>query len=323
MEAGGNEQGAEAEGGAAARAASFAETLAATWNFGDPGQSESKFLQLAEQLAQQGDRSGQLQALTQVARARGLQRHFDQGHALLDEIALELERQPPVVRVRYLLERGRLFNSGGSPEQALPPFEQAWELGQSAQLDALAVDAAHMLAIVQLATPDRAIAWNETALALARASRERRARLWLGSLLNNQGWSCFDKKEYERALLLFQEAHEFRLEQDQTQPGAGAATRIAAWCVARALRALGRIEEALQQQSELARQWEAAGSSSGYVFEELGEGLLAQGQPELAATQFARAHALLAKDAQFVQHNAARFERIARLAEGGGGVAVG
>jgi hypothetical protein len=53
-------------------------------------------------------------------------------------------------------------------------------------------------------------------------------------------------------------------------------------------RALGRIEEALQQQTDLARQWEAAGASSGYGFQELGEGLLAQGQPELAAPRIAR-----------------------------------
>jgi tetratricopeptide (TPR) repeat protein len=314
MGTGGEEQGTNAEGGAAA----LAELLATTWNFSEPRQSEARFLQLAEELARRGDRCGQLQALTQAARARGLERRFAEGHELLDEFAAELELQPAVVRVRSLLERGRLFNSAGAREQALPLFERAWELGRSAQLDALAVDAAHMIAIVHLATPERAIEWNETALALARASRERRARLWLGSLLNNQGWSYFEQKEYQRALALFQEAYEFRREQDPAQPGAGAAQRIAAWCVARALRALGRVEEALARQTELAREWEAAGSSSGYVFEELGECLLAQGQPELAAAQFAHAHALLSKDAQFVLDEAARLERIAALAQSRG-----
>ncbi|MEO8183630.1 MAG: hypothetical protein ABI895_32765 [Deltaproteobacteria bacterium] len=321
MGTGGEEQGANAEGGPTARDTAagdtaLAETLATTWNFSDPRQSELRFLQLAEQLARQGDRSGQLQALTQVARARGLDGRFAEGHELLDGLAAEIDRQPPVVRVRYLLEQGRLFNSDGAQEQARPLFEQAWEVGRSAQLDALAVDAAHMLAIVQRAAPHRAIEWNETALALARASRERRARLWLGSLLNNQGWSYFDRNEHERALALFQEALDFRLEQDQAQPGAGAATRIAGWCVARALRALGRSEEALARLTELARAWEVAGSSDGYVLEELGECLLAQGKPELAAREFARAHALLVKDAQFVRDNAARLERIAGLAAG-------
>jgi len=313
---GDEEQGANAEGGLAADDTALAETLATTWNFSDPRQSEIRFLELAEELARQGDRAGQLQALTQVARARGLDGRFAEGHELLDGFAAEIDRQPPVVRVRYLLEQGRLFNSDGALEQALPLFEQAWEVGRSAQLDALAVDAAHMLAIVQRAAPHRAIEWNETALALARASRERRARRWLGSLLNNQGWFYFDRDEYERALALFQEALEFRLEQDQAQPGAAAATRIAGWCVARALRALGRSEEALARLSALAREWEAAGSSDGYVFEELGECLLAQGKPEPAAREFARAHALLVNNAQFVRDNAARLERIAGLAAG-------
>jgi tetratricopeptide (TPR) repeat protein len=277
---------------------------------------ELRFLQLAQELGRQGDRFGQLQALTQVARARGLDRRFAEGHQLLDGLAAEIDRQPPAVRVRCLLEQGRLFNSDGAQAQALPLFEQAWEVARSAQLDALAVDAAHMLAIVHRGAPERAIEWNETALALARSSHERRARLWLGSLLNNQGWSCFERKEYDRALALFQEALAFRLAQDQAQPGAGAATRIAGWCVARVLRALGRTEEALARLGELAREWEVAGSSSGYVFEELGECLLAQGKPELASQQFARAHALLVRDAQFVRDNAARLERIAGLAQG-------
>jgi hypothetical protein len=82
------------------------------------------------------------------------------------------------------------------------------------------------------------------------------------------------------------------------------------------LRALGRSAEALARLSALAREWEAAGSSDGYVFEELGECLLAQGKPEPAAREFARAHALLVNNAQFVRDNAARLERIARLAAG-------
>jgi tetratricopeptide (TPR) repeat protein len=305
------------DGTNASREQPLAERIASTWNFGDPRASEAQFLALVEQLAQRGDAAGRAQALTQVARARGLDRRIPEGHRTLDALEAELGEQPPVVRVRFLLERGRLFNSAGAPLEARPLFEQAWELGRSAGLDALAVDAAHMVAITHLSEPAQAIAWNDTALELARASRERRARLWLGSLLNNQGWSYFERHEYDRALALFQEAYEFRVQQDTEQPSNGAGRRIAAWCVARALRALGRLDEALARQTQLAEEWEAAGSGDGFVFEELGECHFARGQSELAASYFVRAHALLSKNADFVAEHAARLERIARL----GGVA--
>ena len=35
-----------------------------------------------------------------------------------------------VVEIRYLLERGRVLNSSGQPEQTVPLFKQAVEIGQ-------------------------------------------------------------------------------------------------------------------------------------------------------------------------------------------------
>jgi len=50
--------------------------------------------------------------------------------------------------VRYLLERGRTFNSAGEKDRARPLFVQAWEIAGAAGLEGLAVDAAHMVPIV-------------------------------------------------------------------------------------------------------------------------------------------------------------------------------
>jgi tetratricopeptide (TPR) repeat protein len=299
------------EGREAAEAA-LAETIATTWNFADPRASEARFSELAERLLASGDPAGSWQALTQVARARGLDRRFSEGHQALDSFAALLKEAPPAVRVRVLLERGRLYNSSGEPERARPLFEQAWELGKAAGLDALAVDAAHMVALTYLSSPEQAIKWNDIALAYARASAQPRARLWLGSLLNNQGWSYFDRGDYARALALFEEAYEERVQRD----GSGArspATRIAAWAVARVLRAMGQLEQALARQTELEREWQAAGSESGFVLEEIGECQLALGAPQRAAPYFSRAHALLSQDAQFAANNVARLQRLAQL----------
>jgi hypothetical protein len=76
---------------------------------------------------------------------------------------------------------------------------------------------------------------------------------------------------------------------------------------------MGQLEQALARQKELEREWQAAGSESGFVLEELGECHLALGAPERAAAYFARAHALLVEDANFAANDAERLERLAQL----------
>jgi hypothetical protein len=112
----------------------------------------------------------------------------------LDEAEALLPGNAPVARVRYLLERGRTFNSSKAPEKAKPLFQEAWDLARKEGLDFYAVDAAHMMGIVE--APDRA--WNEKALEAAERSRDSKARKWLGALYNNMGWSALDKKDYEK-----------------------------------------------------------------------------------------------------------------------------
>ena len=111
--------------------------------------------------------------------------------------------------------------------------------------DAAAVDAAHMLAIAA-ESQDETIRWNERALELAEASDDERAQRWRASLLNNLGWARHDGGDYETALDLFEQALAERQKRGPNQE-----TRIARWCVARCLRSLGRLEEALAQQREL------------------------------------------------------------------------
>jgi len=72
---------------------------------------------------------------------------------------------PARVRIRSLLERGRLRRSGGDPEASVEPFAAAWELASAFGEDGLAVDEAHMLAIVD--APPGSDAWHARALALA------------------------------------------------------------------------------------------------------------------------------------------------------------
>jgi tetratricopeptide (TPR) repeat protein len=179
----------------------------------------------------------------------------------------------------------------------------AWEIARAAGEDGLAVDAAHMLGIVE--QPEVARTWNERAMELARSSDDPTARRWVASLANNMGWAAHDAGSYEKALALFELALEERRARGESTP-----LRIARWSVARCLRSLGRADEALAIQRELLAELDASGVTDGYVPEEIAECLLALERPDEARPFFARAHAELSTDAWFVE---AEPDRLARL----------
>src|SRR5262245_52421710 len=141
------------------------------WEYADPALSEERFR--AALGSATGDRH--LELVTQIARTYSLRGRFDEAHALLDEVERQLAEAGQRPHIRYLLERGRTFNSSGKQEQARLLFAAAWEQAQAAGEEGLAVDAAHMLAITYSGTPD-AIAWNQRGLDIARSSTDHKAR---------------------------------------------------------------------------------------------------------------------------------------------------
>lgn len=270
------------------------------WNFDDPAGTEQTFLALLPDASDEP--VVRLQLLTQIARTQALQKRYAAAHATLDEVEEELATvEAPVVAVRYLLERGRLLNTSGHPADAQPLFVRAWELGREAGEDGFAVDAAHMVAIVE--EPGAAIEWNLRALELARSSDDPRATKWRGSLLNNLGWTYHARGEFERALPLFEDAVAVRETQGVELP-----LRIARWCVARTLRSLGRTEEALTAQRAL--EPGATGAHEGYVTEEIAECLEELGRSEEARPYFRKAWEILVKDPWLPESEPERLERL-------------
>lgn len=270
------------------------------WNYNDPAGTEARFRELLPE-AEPGS-SYHLQLLTQIARALGLQSRFAAAHLLLDEVEAQADSES-LVLVRLLLERGRAFNSAGQPQQAVPLFQQAAALGEKLQVDFYTVDALHMLGIA--APPAERLDWNRQAIQAAEGSSDPHARRWLASLYNNTGWTLFDTGHYQQALDLFEKAVSERQQMDNEEN-----LRIARWCVARTLRALGEPGRALVIQRELAED----GPGDGFIEEELGECLLALDQPEIARRHFARAYDLLSQLEWVAQDE----QRMARLKELGG-----
>jgi tetratricopeptide (TPR) repeat protein len=285
-------------------AALDAAWLDRAWDFDRPAESEVRFR--AELAVLPPGSSARLELLTQVARAQGLQREFDAAHATLDAVERALPGSSDRVAIRYLLERGRVFNSARQSERAVPLFRAALERARAADEDFLAIDAAHMLGIS--APADARLRWNLEALAMTEKTSDPRARRWLASLYNNIGWTYHERGDYPTALSYFDKAlpvWEAR--------GDAHGVFIARWTIARAYRSLGRYDEALQIQRQLASEAAAANAPDGYVYEELGELLLAKGEAAAAQPNFARAFELLGADAGLQANEPERLARLRRM----------
>ena len=276
------------------------DRLRELWDFGDLDATEQRFRDL---LAAEPLDEGRAEVLTQLARIEGLRGRFDEADALLDEAA-SLEAESLVVRARLDLERGRVRRSRGSPEAALPHFVAAWSTATSAGEDFIAADAAHMAA---LAAPDREgfRAWTARGVALAGSSPD--AAYWAGPLLNNLGWAYAEDGDHAQALDAFERALAAR-ERD----GEPAQPEVARYAVGRALRTLGRADEAVPLLEQAVAWATESGSPDGWFHEELAEEYAALGRTDDARSQARLALPLLERDdPSFTEHE----QRSTRLRE--------
>ena len=278
------------------------------WNYDEPAATRSAFMAILPRAEMSADTLYLAELLTQIARTYSLERQFDSAHALLDRTEGLLPAAGPSARVRYLLERGRSFNSAGERDTAATLFQAAWEIAIAEGLDFHAVDAAHMMAIAL--PPDRQQEWNLKALDIAERSDDPRVAAWRGSLYNNMGWTLFDAGKFDSALAMFENALEFRQSQAKENE-----IWIARWCVARCLRALGRIEESLASQMTLLAERERVDAPDGYVHEEIAECLLLLNRNQEARPYFQRAWELLSQDAWLAQNEPQRLARLKSLGQ--------
>ncbi len=282
--------------------------LYTVWDYNDLNKTRERFLQILSETEQRADKGYVLQLKTQIARTYSRQYDFDKAHRILDEVEAQLSDDLPAVNVRYWLERGRTYNTAEKKKTALPLFEKAYELAKSMGADFYTIDAAHMIAI---ASPEQADKekWNLIGVDIAEQSQDERARGWLGSLYNNLGWDCFEQERYDEALEHFEKALDY-----QRRIGNPERINIARWCVAKGYRYVNRLDEALEIQQALLKEYEQSGTPDGYVFEELGELYLLKNEQEKRRTFFAQAYAELSKDSWLVKNESERLARLQKLA---------
>ena len=255
--------------------------LSSLWDFSRPDVSEQRFR--AALLTASADDA--LILRTQIARSLGLRRDFERAREELRAVAKELDRAGAEARTRYFLELGRTYASAAHPAELQTPqaselarsaYRQAIELARTASLDGLAIDAIHMMAFVDTDAADQ-LKWAGEALRIVESSTQPAARRWEASIRNNLGHALHQLGRYDEALVQLRQAVAIR------ERGTSAeATRTAHWMVARTLRVMGRVDEALKIQLRLEREADLAGKPDHYVFEELRLLYASKGEPDRA-----------------------------------------
>jgi tetratricopeptide (TPR) repeat protein len=249
------------------------DPLRPLWDFDDLDATEAR---LRGALAGADDAPVRAEILTQLARVEGLRGNFEAGDALIDE-ATAAAGDSTIARARIDLERGRVRRSSGDLQAALPLFESAVELALEADASFIAVDAAHMAALAA-SDPAAFEAWTMRGIELAEGTD---ADYWLGPLLNNLGWERYDRGDYRGALEALERGLEAR-ERDGTD---AQAVEIARYAVGKALRALGRSDEAVPLLERAVAWAETTGQADGWFHEELAEEYAALGRDDDARTQ--------------------------------------
>lgn len=251
------------------------------WDFGDPELSEQRF----HDAMADADPHGRFVLRTQIARTHGLRRNFVVAKSTLSELEPELKETSAEGQVRYWLEHGRCHCSAAHTEEMLTEearriaresYLQGFEVARTSGLDGLAIDALHMMSMVE---KDQAaqIEWNRKALAYMEESTHPEAKRWEGSLRNNLGYALRLAGRFDEALDEFQKALAYR-----EQSGNPESVRVARWMIAWTLRGMDRLPEALEMQLGLEQEWAREGEEDPYVFDELEEIYRAMGDGERA-----------------------------------------
>jgi len=283
----------------------------AFWDYSHPDSTEIVFTEMLKGAKNSSESTYEAEyhaeLLTQIARTQGMQGKFKQAHATLDSVRNILTSDMKTANIRYLLERGRVFNTSGEWEVSKPLFLKAFEFGSQNGLDIYTLDAAHMMGIVE--PPDKQLEWSLKALKIAEETSDTNCKGWLGPLYNNIGWTYHDLTQYELALSYFQKGNDWG-----TEVGDENRARIAKWTIGRCLRSLKQNDEALKIQKEIASEIEEMNlPKDGYVFEELAELYLLIGGKELAKKNFKLAYEELSKDVWLVKNDPTRLNRLKEL----------
>ncbi len=281
------------------------------WNFDDLVKTETTISALLPSPSETWS-SKDVEVLTQLGRVQSLQGHHASARVTLAEAQKKIADLDSAARlrpeIRYLLEQGRLLCAQMTPSKAQNYFSQAWNLSASAKEVFFAIDAALMLSISQ--PPKYQNEWLQKALSLAEETVTEQGHLWLAQLYTMDGWHKFDFRSFDKALESFEKA----LARPRV-PGDDTKNFVIRWCIARTLRALGRIQESYDLQYALHTELLEVGGSNGHVYLELAECQQTLNRLAEAKTNFEFAYKELSANGWYTDNKASELGRIQYLSK--------
>lgn len=249
-----------------------------------------------------------LVTLTQLARAQGLQGKILEARAALSRVDAELAKheEPAAerLRVRYLLEMGRLHCLEMKPSQAQSLFKEAWDISTQKKDFFFAIDAALMSTLFR--HPKQQFENLQWAIKQAEDKNNAESALWLPNLYLMKAWHYFDLRNFKEAMVWFDRA----LIHPATLP---AQALMIKWGQARTMRDLGQLKEAIDLLSALLASYEAEGQTNGFVHLELAENLRLLGMTDEARVHFEKAHEELLKNPWYVDNKGSNLNRIKEI----------
>lgn len=286
---------------------------------GNPVDIEKNLSALLPEAGKRADKSIYLQILSQIALAQAMQQKFDIAHQTLDEAEKLLEPQYQLAKIRLLLERGRVYHQSDRLDQALSFFIQSYDLSRlSPEFDFHTVNASHMVAIVEKHAEGK-IEWNKRAINLAEQTKDERCHTWLGPIYNNLAQNYIEAEKYLEALQSFEKCKAHAEER-----GDQIVIRGALWGVGRALRGLNKLDQALDVQNDLLKDYEKIAEQGllpmeliyvgrGLVYEELAEIHFAKESDEQTQKYAHLAYEDLSKDDWMKKLYPKRIQRLLEL----------
>ncbi|MFN7611108.1 MAG: tetratricopeptide repeat protein [bacterium] len=204
-------------------------------------------------------------------------------------------------------------------DQALSFFIQSYDLSRlSPEFDFHTVNASHMVAIVEKHAEGK-IEWNKRAINLAEQTKDERCHAWLGPIYNNLAQNYIEAEKYQEALQAFDKCKAHAEER-----GDQIVIRGALWGMGRALRGLNKLDQALDIQNDLLKEYEKISDQGllpmeliyvgrGLVYEELAEIYFAKEYEQHSQKYACLAYEDLSKDAWMKKLYPKRIQRLLEL----------
>lgn len=289
---------------------------------GNPLDIEKNLSALLPEAYKRADKCVYLQILSQMALAQAMQQKFGVAHETLDEAERLLEPQYPLAKIRLLMERGRVYHQSDQFDQALSFFIQSYDCSKlSREFDFHTVNAAHMIAIVEKHVENK-IEWNSRAIDWAQHAKDERCDAWLGPLYNNLGQNYIEAEKYPEALESFE-----KCKAQAEKRGDQIVFRGALWGMGRALRGLNKLDQSLNIQKDLLKEYQKISEKDllpielisvgrGLVYEELAEIYFSKGSRQKSRPYAYLAHEDLSKDNWMKKLYPERLKRMLELAKG-------